>query len=149
MPPRHAHAIAHLQDADPVLGEWIRKAGPCSLGKERGGTHFASLARSIVYQQLSGKAAGTIHGRFHGLYGDRAPTPARGAKQHIAVKRVGQRLGAEIQQTRVLLRASRGPKHRAKASWIGQPKAVPRVELKIQMVVTTRRKRRPQQTQAS
>src|SRR5262249_13705034 len=28
------------------------------------------------YQQLSGKAAATIHGRVHALYGDRAPTPA-------------------------------------------------------------------------
>lgn len=90
MPPRHARAIAHLQNADPVLGEWIRKAGPCSLGKERGGTHFASLARSIVYQQLSGKAAATIHGRFHGLYGDRPPTPAEVlATKHKKLRSVG------------------------------------------------------------
>ena len=34
------------------------------------------MARAIVYQQLSGKAAGTIHGRFHALYGGRAPEPA-------------------------------------------------------------------------
>ena len=35
-----------------------------------------AVARAIVYQQLSGKAAGTIHRRFHALYGDRAPEPA-------------------------------------------------------------------------
>lgn len=75
MPPRHARAIAHLKDADPILGRWIETAGPCSLSRERDGTHFSSLARSIVYQQLSGKAAATIHGRFEALYGDRCPTP--------------------------------------------------------------------------
>jgi 3-methyladenine DNA glycosylase/8-oxoguanine DNA glycosylase len=40
------------------------------------GTHFQALTRSIVFQQLSGKAAGTILSRFNDLYPDRAPTPA-------------------------------------------------------------------------
>lgn len=75
MPPRHARAIAHLQTADPVLGAWIASAGPCSLARERQGSHFASIARAIIYQQLSGKAAGTIHGRFEKLFGDEPPTP--------------------------------------------------------------------------
>jgi len=75
MPPRHARAIAHLSEADPVLGAWIAEAGPCSLVRERQGTHFAAIARSIVYQQLSGKAAGTIHSRFEALYGDGPPEP--------------------------------------------------------------------------
>ena len=39
-----------------------------------GGTHFQALVRSIIYQQLSGKAAGTILSRFNALYGD-APDP--------------------------------------------------------------------------
>lgn len=76
MPPRHAKAIAHLSAADPILGNWIAKSGPCSLRVERSGTHFAAVARSIVYQQLSGKAAGTIHGRFEDLFGGRSPEPA-------------------------------------------------------------------------
>lgn len=75
MPARHARAIAHLTEADPILGKWIAQAGPCSLSRERGGTHFASVARSIVYQQLSGKAAATIHQRFEALYGGRTPEP--------------------------------------------------------------------------
>ena len=75
MPPRHAKAIAHLIEADPVLGSWIAQAGPCSLTRERAGTHFAAVARSIVYQQLSGKAAGTIHARFEALFGGRSPEP--------------------------------------------------------------------------
>lgn len=36
---------------------------------------FQALAHSIAYQQLSVKAAGTIHGRFRDLFPDRAPTP--------------------------------------------------------------------------
>lgn len=75
MPPRHARAIAHLSDADPVLGRWITQAGPCALVRERRGTHFAAVARSIIYQQLSGKAAATIHARFEALYGGGAPEP--------------------------------------------------------------------------
>jgi len=39
------------------------------------GTHFQALTRSIVFQQLSGKAAGTILSRFNDLYPDRSPTP--------------------------------------------------------------------------
>jgi 3-methyladenine DNA glycosylase/8-oxoguanine DNA glycosylase len=39
------------------------------------GTHFQALARSIIYQQLSGKAAGTIHARFNALFPNDDPTP--------------------------------------------------------------------------
>lgn len=38
---------------------------------------FESLVQSIVYQQLNGKAAATIHGRVLSLFGGKAPTPAR------------------------------------------------------------------------
>jgi DNA-3-methyladenine glycosylase II len=41
----------------------------------REGTHFDALCRAIIYQQLSGKAAATIHGRVVALYG-RPPLPA-------------------------------------------------------------------------
>jgi 3-methyladenine DNA glycosylase/8-oxoguanine DNA glycosylase len=37
--------------------------------------HFAELARMIVYQQLAGKAAAAIHGRFAALFEDEEPTP--------------------------------------------------------------------------
>lgn len=75
MPPLHTKALTHLATEDPVLGAWIAQAGPCGLRRLRSGTHFEHLAGSIVYQQLSGKAAATIHGRLMGLYGGRAPTP--------------------------------------------------------------------------
>ncbi len=69
-------AIPHLKQADPVLGRIIDRVGQLPPGPRSDGTHLGALARAIVYQQLSGKAAGTIHGRFEALYGGRAPTPA-------------------------------------------------------------------------
>jgi 3-methyladenine DNA glycosylase/8-oxoguanine DNA glycosylase len=71
-----AAAVRHLKKADPVMAEVIRKMGPFKGWPASAGTHFDAVARSIVFQQLSGKAAGTIHGRFHGLYGGRPPLPA-------------------------------------------------------------------------
>jgi DNA-3-methyladenine glycosylase II len=53
----------------------IQKVGPCRYEVKNFGTHFDALARSIIYQQLSTKAAGTIHGRFLDLFADRHPTP--------------------------------------------------------------------------
>lgn len=49
--------------------------GPCRLELRTDGTHYQALARSIVFQQLSGKAASTILSRFFGLYDERTPTP--------------------------------------------------------------------------
>ena len=74
-PPLEA-AVRHLRRADPTLARVIRRVGPCLLAPRREGSHFDAVLRAIVYQQLSGKAAGTILGRVHALYGGRAPTPA-------------------------------------------------------------------------
>ena len=72
----HDPSIRHLKRVDAVLASVIERVGPCRLEPRRDGTHFDALVRSIVYQQLSGKAASTILGRVRGLYGDRSPTPA-------------------------------------------------------------------------
>ncbi len=71
---RLAHAAAHLRDADPRLARVIDAVGPCTMLPLRTGTHFEHLARAIVYQQLSGKAAATIHGRVCDALGG-VPTP--------------------------------------------------------------------------
>ncbi|HET9777368.1 MAG TPA: DNA-3-methyladenine glycosylase [Gemmatimonadaceae bacterium] len=68
-------AVAHLKKVDPVLGKVIEKVGTYKGWPTGNGTHFDAVCRSIVFQQLSGKAAGTIHGRFVGLYGGRPPLP--------------------------------------------------------------------------
>lgn len=69
-------AVAHLKRVDPVMAQVIERVGSYKGWPATGGTHFDAVARSIVFQQLSGKAAGTIHGRFQGLYGGRTPLPA-------------------------------------------------------------------------
>jgi DNA-3-methyladenine glycosylase II len=77
MPARaHLSSLRHLKRVDPVLATVIERVGPCRLTPRTEGTHFDALVRAIVYQQLSGKAAATIHGRVQALYGGRAPTPA-------------------------------------------------------------------------
>jgi DNA-3-methyladenine glycosylase II len=69
-------AVAHLKKVDPVMAEVIGQVGSYKGWPASQGTHFDAVARSIVFQQLSGRAAGTIHGRFQGLYGGRTPLPA-------------------------------------------------------------------------
>ena len=55
-------AINHLKKADPVLAAIIQKAGPYRVTYME--PVFQTLVRSIVYQQLSGKAAMTIFKRL-------------------------------------------------------------------------------------
>ncbi len=59
-------AIAHLAAADPRLVPLIDQHGPPDYNPTR--EPVLSLARAIVYQQLSGKAAATIWGRVLALY---------------------------------------------------------------------------------
>jgi DNA-3-methyladenine glycosylase II len=60
-------ATAHLLAADPVIARLIEAIGPFALRAD-GDEPFRSLARAIIYQQLSGRAAGTIYNRFLGLF---------------------------------------------------------------------------------
>jgi DNA-3-methyladenine glycosylase II len=64
----HRKALNHLRRADPVLARVIERVGPCRFSPRSDGSHFDALVRSIVYQQLSGSAASTIHARFLGIY---------------------------------------------------------------------------------
>ena len=69
-------AVDHLRAACPSLGAFIRDCGPLRLRVDTGGGVFGALSRAIVYQQLSGRAAATIHGRFTELFDDAQPDPA-------------------------------------------------------------------------
>ena len=61
-------ALRALAAADPVLGKHIARTGPLRLQlKDTEGT-FAALAESIVYQQLSARAAATIFGRVRAIF---------------------------------------------------------------------------------
>jgi 3-methyladenine DNA glycosylase/8-oxoguanine DNA glycosylase len=68
-------ARAHLRRVDPVIARVMDEVGPYRPGDRTGGTHFLALARAMVYQQLSGKAASTIYNRLLDLYANREPGP--------------------------------------------------------------------------
>jgi 3-methyladenine DNA glycosylase/8-oxoguanine DNA glycosylase len=71
-----AAACLHLSQADPRLAGLIGQVGECRLRPEPAQSLFTALLRSIVYQQLSGRAAATILGRVNGLFPPRGtPTP--------------------------------------------------------------------------
>jgi DNA-3-methyladenine glycosylase II len=55
-------ALNHLKKSDAILAAVIARVGPCQLAYRE--PTFEALARSIVFQQLSTKAARTIYGRL-------------------------------------------------------------------------------------
>jgi DNA-3-methyladenine glycosylase II len=59
-----AAALAALSAADPKLARLIARAGPLTLSLASNQSPFVALAESIIYQQLHGKAAATIHARM-------------------------------------------------------------------------------------
>ena len=61
-------AVDVLSRADRRLARVIEKAGPFTMRPEKMHSPFESLLRAIVFQQLSGKAAATIHGRVQQLF---------------------------------------------------------------------------------
>jgi 3-methyladenine DNA glycosylase/8-oxoguanine DNA glycosylase len=68
-------ATAHLSAQDPVLAALVDRYGPPPVRRPvRADGRFESLAEIIVFQQLAGRAAATIHGRFVGAL-DGAVTP--------------------------------------------------------------------------
>lgn len=75
-----AAAVRHLAQTDRPLGRLIERVGGDALARRfqpRGdGDPFLSLAQSIVYQQLSGRAAATIYGRVCALFQGGQPAPA-------------------------------------------------------------------------
>ena len=70
-------AVAHLRAADPALARLIDRVGPLRLRVDRTSSLFLALAESIVYQQLTGRAAATIFARVRALFPrvHQGPTP--------------------------------------------------------------------------
>jgi DNA-3-methyladenine glycosylase II len=70
----YSTAIATLKTNDPILATLIEQVGSCTLSQNRGTEDLLfCLCESITHQQLSTKAAATIHRRFLALY-DTVPT---------------------------------------------------------------------------
>jgi DNA-3-methyladenine glycosylase II len=61
-------AIKHLAGSDPRFAALIERVRPFDVVAQPLVRPFDSLAESIAYQQLSGKAAATIFGRVRALY---------------------------------------------------------------------------------
>ncbi len=62
-------ATRHLRNADPVMAQIIKRVGRCEFTIRE--PTFETLARSITFQQLNGKAAGAIFGRLRKAVGRR------------------------------------------------------------------------------
>jgi DNA-3-methyladenine glycosylase II len=69
----HRRAVTHLRKSDPRLAAVIDSVGTCTFAPAEHLAHFTAISRSIVFQQLSGKAASTIYGRFAALFPDGTP----------------------------------------------------------------------------
>jgi len=75
LPPVDGKTAARaLAASDPVLAGVIDRVGPCSLDPAPETDLFQALLRSIIYQQLHGKAAAAIHSRVVALMPDPSAT---------------------------------------------------------------------------
>jgi DNA-3-methyladenine glycosylase II len=68
-------ATRQIARRDPAMAACIARVGPCLI-RPGLGDYFAALARAIAYQQLAGKAAMAIHGRFVDSVGGRVTPEA-------------------------------------------------------------------------
>jgi DNA-3-methyladenine glycosylase II len=66
-----AAARAHLRQSDPKLAHWMDRVGNLPLPRPESFALVHALARSIIFQQLNGKAAETIFGRLQQALGGR------------------------------------------------------------------------------
>jgi DNA-3-methyladenine glycosylase II len=74
---RVSEALLHLSATSPAMRELISAVGPCELSPAWQRSPFESLVRAVSHQQLQGKAAEAILGRFLALFAPRPfPTPA-------------------------------------------------------------------------
>jgi DNA-3-methyladenine glycosylase II len=65
----------HLQKNDKIMKSVIKNTEgmyKMKLNKD----HYGAVIRSIIFQQISGRAGASILERFKGLYGNSIPTPA-------------------------------------------------------------------------
>jgi 3-methyladenine DNA glycosylase/8-oxoguanine DNA glycosylase len=77
----------HLKSACPRMAGLIREKGAFDLRVSPNTDLFTSLASSIAYQQLSGKAAATIYGRFEALFENNKPRASVAAGLPLATLR--------------------------------------------------------------
>lgn len=67
--------IKYLSQSDPSLEKVIKSVGNYSIKIRK--DPFQSLTESIIYQQLAGRAASVIYGRFIKYYNNSTPSPTQ------------------------------------------------------------------------
>jgi DNA-3-methyladenine glycosylase II len=97
---------AALAAADPVMAGFVERFGEMSVAKRRrarpGGDAYAALLRSVIAQQLSAKAASTIHGRVVELFGGDNPCPEELLEMDPAKLRTAGLSGRKVEYLRDL-----------------------------------------------
>jgi DNA-3-methyladenine glycosylase II len=83
-----AEATAAVAAADPQLAAFIERAGPFAA-RPGVGDPFTSLTRAIVFQQLAGRAATAIYGRFVAAIGGTVTADAILATEPEALRAAG------------------------------------------------------------
>ena len=100
----HSKSISHLKK-DVRFRELIKKHGLPDIERYHGKIDvFQALLRSIVYQQLSGKAAATILSRVVALFPDGKPTPEALLKIRTPRLRKAGLSGQKVEYVRDLAR---------------------------------------------
>ena len=101
-------AVRHLSKVDPVMRALIRRVGPCGLAI-RNQQPFETLVRAVAHQQIHGRAAEAILGRFIALFPGRGfPAPAAVAAMPVAKMRRAGLLAREDPRHQATSRARRG-----------------------------------------
>jgi methylated-DNA-[protein]-cysteine S-methyltransferase len=94
-----ARAVRHLRRADAELGRLMDAVGPFAMGLQEADSLFAALTEAIVHQQLTARAAQTIHGRLRALF---PRTPAGPSPKQILRSSEEKLLGAGLSRAKCL-----------------------------------------------
>src|SRR3546814_11725508 len=104
-------AFAHLARRDRKLGKWMKRIGPIDADARwrRSFDPVDALARAILYQQLSGKAAATIVGRVEQAIGsERFHSDTLGRVDDAGLRACGVSGNKTLALRDLALRESRG-----------------------------------------
>lgn len=97
-----AEAVTALSAADPKLARLIARVGPFTLRMPGTQSPFEALARSIIYQQLHGKAAAAIHSRMIEGFGPICGVGVHPAPEHLLECPTEQLRGAGLSHNKIL-----------------------------------------------
>lgn len=115
-------AQAHLAKRDRALATWMKRIGPIEPdGWRKPFDSVDALARSILYQQLSGKAAATIVSRVEAAIGSRKLLPAALARVDDSALRACGVSGNKLLALRDLCR-------RAEAGEVPSARQMPKID---------------------